>query len=252
MTWGGSYSGMKLLSVSIVNLQAPVLAAPDIAVSPTSYDFGNVDFSSQSTQTFTISNKGTEVLTIGTISIVPSAYGFNLTSDGCSRQNVNPLSACTVQVAFAPISVGSKTVTMAIPSNDPDESLLAVPLSGTGVVPITPDLSGTWSNATYTAKKKVGYTVYGTYTAHNTGSMDLANVVVNFYLSDDATPNSGELIKTYTFTTIAAKSSATTTIQFNTKVLPAGRHLIAWIDPSNSIEESVETNNLADKTILFQ
>ena len=34
MTWGGSYSGMALWGVSIVNLQASTPGVPDISVSP--------------------------------------------------------------------------------------------------------------------------------------------------------------------------------------------------------------------------
>ena len=42
MTWGGSYSGMALWGVSIVNLQASTPGLPDISVSPNPYNFGNV------------------------------------------------------------------------------------------------------------------------------------------------------------------------------------------------------------------
>ena len=239
MPWGGSYAGLELQSVSIVNLQAPTPNTPDISVSPSSYDFGNVNVSNTSTTTFTISNAGTGALSIGTITI--AGDGFGLGGGTCSGQTIAPSSSCNFQVMFSPLSEGTKSASVSIPSNDSDESPLYIPLSGTGVLSKL-DLSGTWSNVSRTGPRKGVYTVSGTFTTANAGSQNASNVVVNFYLSN-------VLVKTYKYKSIAAGSSKATTIRFTTPSLPRGKSLIAVIDPSNNITESNETNNIVSTII---
>ena len=246
MTWGGSYSGMALWGVSIVNL-ASASGTPDISVSPGSYDFGNVGVQTTATHTFTISNTGTGGLAVGAITI--SGSGFSLSADNCSSTNVAPSSSCTVQVAFTPASVGPKSATMTIPSNDPDESTFTVALTGTGVN-LLPDLYGAWSNISRSGPKRGVYTVSGTFTTTNGGTKSAGNVVVNFYLSADGTYSTDDtLVGTYKSKTIAAGSGKATTVRFTSTANPAGKYLIAVIDPSNSIIESNENNNTSAATI---
>ncbi len=246
MPWGGSYSGMALWGVSIVNITSTT-GDPDIAVSPSSYDFGNVKVQTTATRTFTVSNTGTGSLTVDTISI--SGADFALSADNCSNTKVAPASNCTVQVALTPASAGSKTATLTIPSSDPDENPVTVGLSGTGVVPALPDLYGAWSNVTKTVtavRKGVSYAVSGTFTATNGGTKSASNVAVKFYLSSDGTYNTGDqLVGNYKYRTIATGSSRATTVRFTSTSDPTGKYFIAVIDPSNSIAESNEGNNSA-------
>ena len=240
MPWGGSYAGMRLWGVSIVNIQEPTPDTPDISVSPNSYDFGNVNIPNTSAKAFTISNTGSGDLTIGTI-IIDGDPAFELSpnEDNCFGRTIASSSSCTFQVIFSPTAVGPQSATVIIPSNDPDENPLNISLAGTGVTPSQPDLSGIWSNVSKTGPKKGVYTVSGTFTTANTGSIKADNVVVEFYFS-------GSLIKTYKYKTIAAGSSKATTIRFSTPSNPLGEQLLAIIDPSNSIAESNESNNLSD------
>ena len=114
-----------------------VVPLPDISVSPTSYNFGNVQVgSSSAAQTFTVSNTGTANLVIGTIILTgTNANQFSKLNDNCSGQTLAPSGSCTVQVKFSPTSLGSKSATLSIPSNDPDENPLNVSLSGTAIAP---------------------------------------------------------------------------------------------------------------------
>jgi YD repeat-containing protein len=243
MTWGGSYSGMKLWGVSIVNLQASTANTPDISVTPGSYDFGNVNISNTSTQTFTVSNTGTANLMLETITINGSS-DFSLNATNCSNKTIGPSSSCTVQVTFSPASVGDKSATMSIPSNDLDKNPLNISLTGTGVTAVQPDLTGTWSNVSWTGSRKGVYTVSGTFTTRNNGSATANNVVVKFYYSDDETYNSGYVLTTTTnIKTLSPGSSKVTSIKYSPKSSPSGKYLIAVIDPSNSITESNEGNN---------
>ena len=141
MTWGGSYAGMALWGASIVNLQAPAPGVPDISVFPDSHDFGSVTISNTSTQTFTVSNTGTGDLMIGSVSIDGtdvSQFFFN--GDNCSGKTISPSSSCTVQITFSPTSVGLKSATLSIPSNDPASPTVQVGLSGKSVAVPVPNI----------------------------------------------------------------------------------------------------------------
>jgi len=109
----------------------PSTYAPDISVSPASHDFGSIAVGSSSSKTFLISNEGTAGLTLGNLSIMgPHASEFSLENDTCSGQIIPISQTCVVDVVFRPALEGSKNAALSIPSDDPDESLLLVSLSG--------------------------------------------------------------------------------------------------------------------------
>ena len=246
MAWGGSYAGMGLWGVSIVNL-ASTSGDPDISVSPGSYNFGTVGVQTTATQSFSISNTGTGSLIVGTITIDGS--DFSLGTDSCSGRTVAPSTSCTVQVAFTPTAVGSRSATLSIPSNDPDENPTTVALAGTGT-DLRPDLYGVWSNVSKSGPKKGIYTVTGAFTTTNGGSVSASNVAVNFYLSNDGAYHTGDtLVGTYKSKILAAGASKTTTVRFTSVTDPAGKFVIAVIDPSEKIKESHEDNNSAAASI---
>jgi hypothetical protein len=109
--------------------------APDVFISPTSCDFGNINVGSSSAQTFIISNTGTADLLIGIISITSTnASEFIIQNDNCSGQTIAPPpGTCTVYIIFSPTSTGAKSAILSITSNDPDENPLNVNLNGAGV-----------------------------------------------------------------------------------------------------------------------
>ncbi|MBW6485303.1 MAG: choice-of-anchor D domain-containing protein [Syntrophobacterales bacterium] len=247
MIWGTSYSGMKLLSVSIVNLAGNVIRTPDISVSPGSYNFVNINIGDTSTKTFTVSNTGSADLSIGTIAIADTSE-FSIT--GACSTPIAPSSSCTFQAQFSPLSAGAKSATITIQSNDPDENPLNISLTGTGVDGTAVDLLGSWSNVTWTGPKRGVYTVSGTFTVTNASQMNFSNVQVDFFLSDDGSLSDNDLlVKTYKYKVLSANSSKATSIRFTTTSSPAGRHLIAFIDSLKSIAESDESNNLVDTSI---
>jgi len=111
-----------------------VVGVPDIEVSPTSLDFGDVSAGSESDeQTVAIFNIGSENLEIGTITITGMADQFTIVNDNCSGQTLAPGDYCTVGVKFTPTSTGEKTANLIIPSNDPDEPIVEVSLKGNGI-----------------------------------------------------------------------------------------------------------------------
>ncbi|MGZ6201329.1 MAG: S8 family serine peptidase, partial [Thermodesulfobacteriota bacterium] len=109
--------------------------APDISACPLSNQFGTVkEGSLSSPRVFTVTNKGIRDLLIGVVSMTgQNANDFSVQSDGCSSATVTPDGSCTIQVAFSPTSGGAKAANLSIPSNDPDQNPILVPLSGTGI-----------------------------------------------------------------------------------------------------------------------
>lgn len=242
MTWGGSYSGMALWGVSIVNL-ASAAGTPNLSVSPNPFDFGSHSLNTTTTQTFTVANTGTAPLAVGQLSL-SGAPDFKMATDNCSGTTVSPSANCTVQVSFTPTSEGGQSATLAIPSDDPDGTA-AVSLTGVGAN-LLPDLYGAWSKVNKT-QKRGNYTVSGTLTTFNEGTASAGSLMVNVYLSADKTPSSNDtLIGSYKVANIAPGASKATSIRYSTGTTnPGDFYLIAVIDPTNSVAESNESNNTA-------
>ena len=96
-----------------------------ISVSPTSFNFGNIDVGfSSGPQPLTVSNIGDRNLIIGTISPNPTPSGFGLVNDDCSGQTLPPLASCTLGIVFAPSGPTAPAPVLTIVSNDPDTPAL--------------------------------------------------------------------------------------------------------------------------------
>lgn len=117
-----------------ITVDLVITGEPDISVSPTSKNFGDVQVGSSSApQTFTVSNEGTADLEVGTITLGgTNADQFSIQNDNVSEQTIAPEDSATLEVVFSPTSTGTKTAQLSIPSNDPDEDPLTVSLQGRG------------------------------------------------------------------------------------------------------------------------
>ena len=105
---------------------------PDIAVTPTSYDYGEVKIGETLSQTFTIMNVGDATLNISSITLPGTdAIEFSITSGGTAT-SIAPDGSHDVVVEFAPTSDGTKEVILRIDSDAHDESQVDIALSGTG------------------------------------------------------------------------------------------------------------------------
>jgi hypothetical protein len=115
-----------------------VPAQPDIAVSPSSHDFGSVTTNAGGeSQVFVVSNSGLLDLNVTATSLVgTNASEFRIDSGGGAFV-LTPGVNRNVQVTLDPTSEGSKTATLRFESNDPDENPLNISLTGTGALPGT-------------------------------------------------------------------------------------------------------------------
>ncbi|MFN8446265.1 MAG: Ig-like domain-containing protein [Caldilineaceae bacterium] len=127
-----SFSGLVLdIDIKYAYIQAPTVAYgihfSDQLVTLTSL-----------TTTVTISNTGSGALNLNTIELAgTNSSEFTITGNTCAASLASGMH-CTVAIAFAPNIIGNKTARLDISSDDSNEPLLSVDLSGTAIA--LPDL----------------------------------------------------------------------------------------------------------------
>jgi hypothetical protein len=111
-----------------------LIPTPDIAINPTTHDFGTVMLLSSASQQSTLSNEGAANLQISAITLEGgNVTEFSIDEGGTAPFTLAPGETHLITVGFSPVTAGSKSTTLRIVSDDPDESPLDVPLSGTAV-----------------------------------------------------------------------------------------------------------------------
>jgi hypothetical protein len=86
-----------------------------------------------SLQKVTVRNDGTASVILGGITLGganPTHFKKPGANDLCSGKTLAPTKTCTVGVKFAPKQPGAQSATLRNPSNDANESLVTVTLSG--------------------------------------------------------------------------------------------------------------------------
>ncbi|TNE53488.1 MAG: choice-of-anchor D domain-containing protein [Bacteroidetes bacterium] len=108
---------------------------PKISVAPAYWDFGVVPVGTDTTQTFIIRNTGDADLHISApVLSGPDAAVFTLIGGGGSV-TLAPLDTQHIIVRFAPVSLAGAQAVLEIHSDDPDNSLVSIQLSGGGSAP---------------------------------------------------------------------------------------------------------------------
>ncbi len=143
---------LLLFSVFTLILAFPLAAAavPDIEVSPTEHDFGNVAIDSPVTTIITVSNVGGHDLVVNGIDFqVGSNADFVITGAPSVPVLMPPpnghVSSFDIEVTFSPTTAGFSSATLLIYSNDSDEGVVQVVLSGVGfqgTPPVSPTIGG--------------------------------------------------------------------------------------------------------------
>ncbi|MFQ5652268.1 MAG: choice-of-anchor D domain-containing protein [bacterium] len=112
---------------------------PDIAVEPTSLDFGDLEAGQELDINVVVRNEGGGNLAVdSTIIAGPDAEQWQVT-EGAAPFTLASGEARNVQVCFNPTSGGEKNAVLRIRSNDPDEDPFEVVLTGKG---LAPDIAG--------------------------------------------------------------------------------------------------------------
>ncbi|HGJ63868.1 TPA: choice-of-anchor D domain-containing protein, partial [bacterium] len=149
-------------AIVIMKVRGTAMQAPEIRVSTNNIDFGNIQLGTSLTIPLTIYNDGNGALTINSITIDDTQFTVSQYSE------VSPSSSITVNVKFTPTSVGEKTSTLRISSNDPDEAIVLVTLKGNAFRLPTPEISVTPTSISF-GDVDVGKSLTKTFQINNTG-----------------------------------------------------------------------------------
>jgi hypothetical protein len=107
---------------------------PVISPSPAAIDLGNVRQAQVEQQTLTVRNTGSANLMTGQVgSNDPIAPPFSITNNTCNNRNLAPNATCTLNVRLTGNTLGAKSDSFNIPSNDPVTPNLIVNVTGTVV-----------------------------------------------------------------------------------------------------------------------
>lgn len=104
---------------------------PEITISGDA-NFGALIVNNSLSKSITITNDGTADLNIASIS-GGNAQPFSITTDNCSNQAVAPSSSCNISIQFTPTTVSNFNDAISIPSNDTNEAISTVNLTGEGL-----------------------------------------------------------------------------------------------------------------------
>jgi len=104
---------------------------PELSLSTTSLNFESVEINTQKTFNITLSNIGGALLQINSCSIT-QGQPFQL---GSYSESLLPGESQDIQVTFLPGSLGTFVGTLNVNSNNPNNEILAIPLSGSSFAP---------------------------------------------------------------------------------------------------------------------
>jgi len=134
----GMTEGYYLATVfvnAIPSLSRIVRITPAVGVSPATLDLGTTTIGVSSTpRPVTVTNNGQADLLLGNNSFTGTdATLFSLATGGTCGSSLAPGASCTMQIVFTPNTGGTKSAGLNIPSNDPDNPVMTVGLTGTGL-----------------------------------------------------------------------------------------------------------------------
>jgi hypothetical protein len=93
--------------------------APQISISPSPLDLGDVPVGSSTSAPVTVSNTGQGTLTIG--SVTPMGAGFSVVTNGCAGAQLTNGQSCDITVGFDSTAPGAANGSLTVVSNDPDQ-----------------------------------------------------------------------------------------------------------------------------------
>jgi hypothetical protein len=131
---GGLASGEVILTYDPYDeLNITLIQLPDISISSDPAVFGNLNVGLSLEITITISNTGTGTLNITSTSITGTGADSYSIQSGGSAAAVSAGGRRDLVVRFSPSTAGVLTATLVIASDDPDENLYNISLTGSGV-----------------------------------------------------------------------------------------------------------------------
>jgi hypothetical protein len=136
-----------------VPVKLHVTGVPDIATVESQLDFPTTFIGLGSSLDLHIVNRGTSTLDITSINVTGDFFEFPTSLSLAAREST------TVTVVFVPQAAGTRTGTLTLQSNDPDQPTLTIPVQGLGVAPPVASVSPTSVSASLAPGEKVTKTV---------------------------------------------------------------------------------------------
>ncbi len=131
-------------------------AAPHLAVSPPSHDFGTVKVHASVTTTVTITNDGGWAMSLTDLAFTDAAPGMSMPATPALPATVAAGESLLVRVAFSPSATGTVATTLTVTS-DADNSPGASALTGTGAAPEYSAIEGMTRYDTAVAASKAAF-----------------------------------------------------------------------------------------------
>jgi len=132
-TSGGEYNGSSGIveqNVNVSDIAVLDSAGSDLADGGSTINFGPVVFGSTGSRQFTIRNAGTGNLTGLAVSLAGGNPG-DFTAGAPGAPTLVPGASTTFTAGFSPTAAGTRTATLQVASNDPDENPFVINLTGT-------------------------------------------------------------------------------------------------------------------------
>ncbi|MDX1589302.1 MAG: choice-of-anchor D domain-containing protein [Oleiphilaceae bacterium] len=154
---------------------------PDIEVTPDAVDFGVLQSGMSSDEEVAIANVGGDGLEVGDLSVQgPDADLFSVVDD-CDSLSAD--TGCTATVTYSAMGEAGHEATLVIPSNDPDEATVEVPLTGVSEEVPQPSISVDPESLDF-GTVQAGQTPEDVITVSNDGGASLG--IQNISLAGDA------------------------------------------------------------------
>jgi centrosomal CEP192-like protein/ASPM-SPD-2-Hydin domain-containing protein/HYDIN/CFA65/VesB family protein len=113
-------------------------AVPQLTVSPTSVNFGNVPLNVASSQSVKLTSTGTAPVTISAATVTGPPFSV---TGGSFPVTLNPNQSVTLQVQFNPSAAGAASGRLTVTSDSTTGATTNIQLGGTGTVATTPQLT---------------------------------------------------------------------------------------------------------------
>jgi hypothetical protein len=117
--------------LTLIGNEQPIAPGDDTPATRDGTRFPSTDVGATATHSFTIVNSGAAPLSIANIVFLGS-HAADFSASGVPASAIAPATAATFQVTFNPSSLGPRTATLRINSNDPDFPAYRLDLLGTG------------------------------------------------------------------------------------------------------------------------
>ncbi|MCX5731631.1 MAG: choice-of-anchor D domain-containing protein [Deltaproteobacteria bacterium] len=210
--------GREIVATNTFSVAAP--AAPAIALSPGTLNFGNVNTGASASLSSQIQNTGNATLTVTAIARCASpatSTEFTWTAPALPFTVATGASAA-LSVSYAPTAAGTDTGCIALTTNASNGPTTNLAVNGTGVVPAAPRIalaptSLAFGNVTVGAPAARTFTISNTGTAALTGTVARATGTSTEYAVSPANFNvaaGGNQIVTVTYTPTGTGSDAGT------------------------------------------